>query len=310
MITRAAATADASARAAAGATHAAIGSQPGGNRARGLLFQIVVFCAALLAIAGLIALIVQAAVKGWPRLNTDLLANQPSSLAAEGGFQSAIFGTLLIMAGVIVTVVPLGIGAAIYLEEFADNTRWYNRLIEVNIQNLAAVPSIVYGILGLGLIVRGPLDLGFVAYAGSLTLSLLVLPTVILASRETLRAVPSSIREAALALGATRWQTTRRQVLPVAIPGMVTGVILALSRAIGETAPLLLVGATVFVTFNPDGPFSGSYTALPVAIFNYAQRPQEEFRILAAAGIIVLLGVLLLMNSFAIWLRNRYATRW
>ncbi len=310
MTTRASETADATARAAAGATREAIGSQPGSDRAKGLAFQVVVFSAALLAIAGLIALIVQAAAEGWPRLNADLWANQPSSQAEEGGFQSAIFGTLLIMAGVIVTVVPLGIGAAIYLEEFADKTRWYNRLIEVNIQNLAAVPSIVYGILGLGLIVRGPLNLGFVAYAGSLTLSLLVLPTVILACRETLRAIPSSIREAALALGATRWQTTRRQVLPAAIPGMVTGVILALSRAIGETAPLLLVGATVFVTFNPDGPFSGSYTALPVAIFNYVARPQEEFRILAAAGIIVLLGVLLLMNSFAIWLRNRYATRW
>jgi len=149
-----------------------------------------------------------------------------------------------------------------------------------------------------------------VAFAGSLTLALLVLPTVILASREALRAVPMGIREGALALGATRWQTVRRQVLPAAIPGIVTGVILAVSRAIGETAPLLLVGATVFVRFNPEGPFEGAYTALPVQIFNYVARPQEDFQILAAAGIIVLLGVLLFMNSFAIWLRNKYTQKW
>ena len=296
--------------AAAGATRERLGALPAGDRARGSLFHALVFLAALLAIAGLVALIVQAAVKGWPRIDTSLITSQPSSLAEEGGFQSAIYGTLLIMAGVIATVVPLGIGAAIYLEEFADKDRWYNRVVEVNIQNLAAVPSIVFGILGLGLIVRGPLDLGFVAYAGSLTLSLLVLPTVILACREALRAVPSSIREGAMALGATRWQSVRLQVLPAAVPGMVTGVILALSRAIGETAPLLLVGATVFVTFNPEGPFEGAYTALPVAIFNYVARPQDEFRILAAAGILVLVLILLLMNSFAIWLRNRYTQRW
>jgi phosphate transport system permease protein len=296
--------------AARGMTGAHLGRRPGDVRLKGLMFQGLVLVAALIAVAGLLALIVQALVEGSSRLNGDLVTNQPSSLAAEGGFQAAIWGTLLIMAGVIVTVVPIGVGAAIYLEEFADNTRWWNRLIEVNIQNLAAVPSIVFGILGLGFIVRGPLDLGSVAYAGSLTLSLLVLPTVILASREALKAVPPSIREGALALGATRWQSTRLQVLPAAVPGIVTGVILALSRAIGETAPLLLVGATVFVTFNPDGPFEGAYTALPVQIFNYVARPQEEFRILAAAGIIVLLCVLLFMNSFAIWLRNRYAQRW
>jgi phosphate transport system permease protein len=295
---------------AAGATSERLGQLPAGDRARGTAFQALVFLAALIAIAGLVALIVQAAVKGWPQIGSGLVTNQPSSLASEGGFQSAIYGTLLIMAGVIVTVVPLGIGAAIYLEEFADNERWYNRVVELNVQNLAAVPSIVFGILGLGLIVRGPLNLGFVAYAGSLTLSLLVLPTVILACREALRAVPSSIREGAVALGATRWQSVRHQVLPAAVPGMVTGVILALSRAIGETAPLLLVGATVFVTYNPDGPFEGAYTALPVAIFNYVTRPQDEFRVLAAAGILVLLVILLLMNSFAIWLRNRYTQRW
>lgn len=294
----------------AGDATRALGALPARERFKGLAFQTVVFLAAVLAIAGLIALIVQAAVEGWPRLNADLWQNQPSSMAERGGFQSAIWGTVMLMAGVMVTVVPLGVGAAVYLEEFANKERWYNRLIELNIQNLAAVPSIVFGILGLGFIARGPLDLGFVAYAGSLTLALLVLPTVILAGREALRAVPSGIREGALALGATRWQAVRRQVLPAAVPGIVTGVILALSRAIGETAPLLLVGATVFVRFNPEGPFEGAYTALPVQIFNYVARPQEEFQILAAAGIIVLLAVLLAMNSFAIWLRNKYSQRW
>ena len=170
----------------------------------------------------------------------------------------------------ILFVVPIGIGAAIYLEEYADKTRWWNRLIEVNIQNLAAVPSIIYGILGLAFIVRGPLDLGFILVAGSLTLALLVLPMVIIAAREAIRAVPDSIRQGSLALGATKWQTIRRQVLPASIPGIATGVILAVSRALGETAPLLLVGATVFVTFDPT-PFSADgYSAMPVQIFNYA----------------------------------------
>jgi phosphate transport system permease protein len=296
--------------AAGRATEARLGGLPTGDRIKGLVFSGLVMLAALIAVAMLIALIVQSAVKGWPRLGTDVLTSQPSSLAVRGGFQAAIVGTLLVMAGVLVTVVPLGMGAAVYLEEFADKTRWYNRLIELNTQNLAAVPSIVFGILGLGLIVRGPFDLGFVAFAASLTLALLVLPTVILASREALRAVPNSIREGSMALGATRWQAVRLQVLPAAVPGIVTGVILALSRAIGETAPLLLVGATTFVTFNPDGPFSGAYTVLPVQIYNYVARPQDEFRVLAAAGIIVLLVILLLMNSFAIWLRNRYTQRW
>ena len=173
----------------------------------------------------------------------------------------------------ILFVVPVGIGAAIYLEEYADKTRWWNRLIEVNIQNLAAVPSIIYGILGLAFIVRGPLDLGFILAAGSLTLALLVLPMVIIAAREAIRAVPDSIRQGSLALGATKWQTIRRQVLPASIPGIATGVILAVSRALGETAPLLLVGATVFVTFDPTPFCADGYSAMPVQIFNYAVAP-------------------------------------
>ncbi|HEU5142356.1 MAG TPA: phosphate ABC transporter permease PstA [Solirubrobacterales bacterium] len=273
-------------------------------------FAALLLLAVLIALAGLVALLAQAFVKGAPALGTDLFTDVPSTLRPESaGFRPAILGSLELIAGVILFVVPIGIGSAIYLEEYADNTRWWNRMIEVNIQNLAAVPSIIYGILGLGFIVRGPLDLGFVLVAGSLTLALLVLPMVIIAAREAIRAVPDSIRQGALALGATRWQTIRRQVLPASVPGIATGVILAISRALGEAAPLLLVGATVFVTFDPT-PFGDGFSAMPVQIFQYATRPQEEFQALAFAGVIVMLGVLLAMNSFAIWLRNRYEQRW
>jgi phosphate transport system permease protein len=272
-------------------------------------FSGLLFLAILLALAGLAALLIQAFIKGRPDLSFDLFTQVGSSDPTAAGFRQAILGSLMLMGGVIVLIVPLGIGAAVYLEEYANKERWWNRLIELNIQNLAGVPSIIYGILGLGFIVRGPLDLGFVAAAGSLTLALLVLPIVIIAGREAIRAVPPSIREGSLALGATKWQTVRRQVLPASIAGIATGVILAVSRAIGETAPLLLVGAATFVTFDPQF-FSGGYTALPVQIFQYATRPQEEFRILSAAGIFVLLILLLVMNSFAIWLRNRYEQKW
>jgi len=296
----------AGARAKVGRT---LGEQPRGERLKSNVFFAVLLIAVLVAIFWLAALLVDAFVEGKSRLGLDLVTEKGSGLPEQAGLQSAILGTVLLMAGVMATVVPLGVGAAIYLEEYADKSRWWNRLIELNIQNLAGVPSIVYGILGLAFIVRGPLDIGFVAFAGSLTLALLVLPTVILAGREAIRAVPSSIHEGSLALGATRWQTVRRQVLPASIPGIVTGVILAVSRAIGETAPLLLVGAATFVTFNPSF-LEGGYTALPVQIFQWVTRPQDEFRVLAAAGIIVLLIVLLAMNSFAIWLRNRYEQQW
>jgi phosphate transport system permease protein len=290
-------------------TATVLSGQPRGDVIRNAAFAALLLLAVLVAVAGLAALLIQATVEGAPRLDLDLFTASQSSDPTQAGFRTAIIGSLLLIAGVIALVVPLGVGAAIYLEEYADRTRWWNRAIEVNIQNLAAVPSIIYGILGLGFIVRGPLDLGFIALAGSMTLALLVLPIVIIAGREALRAVPSSIREGSLALGATQWQTVRRQVLPAAIPGIATGVILAVSRAIGETAPLLLVGAATFITFDPEF-LSGEYTALPVQIFQFASRPQDEWRVLSAAGIIVLLVVLLVMNSFAIWLRNRYEQRW
>jgi phosphate transport system permease protein len=209
-------------------------------------------------------------------------------------------------------IIPVGVATAIYLEEYADETRWWNRLIELNIQNLAAVPSIVYGILGLAFLVRGPLSLGPVVLAGGLTLALLVLPMVIIAGREALRAVPPSIREGSMALGATQWQTIWRQVLPAAIPGIATGVILALSRAIGETAPLIVVGAATVIAFNPTG-LDSDFTAMPIQIFEWISRASNDvnnYKPLAAAGILVLILLLLAMNGVAIWLRNRYEQRW
>jgi len=292
-------------------TQAMLRDQPRRDVIRNTVFAGLLLLAVAIALAGLTALLIQAFVRGSSALSLDLLTNPPSTINPDkAGYRPAIIGSLQLIAGVILFVVPVGVGAAIYLEEYADNSRWWNRLVEVNIQNLAAVPSIIYGILGLAFIVRGPLDLGFILVAGSLTLALLVLPMVIIASREALRAVPDSIRQGSLALGATQWQTIRRQVLPASIPGIATGVILAVSRALGETAPLLLVGATVFVTFDPTPFGADGYSAMPVQIFNYALRPQDEFQTLAFAGVIVMLVVLLAMNSFAIWLRNRYEQRW
>jgi phosphate transport system permease protein len=290
-------------------TVGALSRQPTGERSRSFVFHALLLLLLSAAVLGLAILLIDAFVEGLPRFGVDLFTEGTSALPEQSGFLNAILGTLFVIGGVIVMTVPLGIGAAIYLEEYAEAERWWNRAIEVNIQNLAAVPSIVYGILGLGFVVRGPLDLGFVVLAGSITLALLVLPTVIIAAREAIRAVPASIREGSLALGATQWQTVRRQVLPASIPGITTGVILAISRAIGETAPLLLVGAAVFVSFNPTGPFDG-YTVLPVQIFTYFSRAQDEYIVLAAAGIIVMLALLIAMNSFAIWLRNQYEQKW
>jgi phosphate transport system permease protein len=288
-----------------------LGRQPGRDVWTGRIFLVVLLIAIGIALLGLAALIIQSAIKGEPAFSMDLFTEGPSRVNPESaGFRPAIIGSLYLILGVILLIVPLGVGAAIHLEEYANRERWWNRVIELNIQNLAAVPSIIYGILGLAFFVRGPFDLGFVVAAGSLTLALLVLPTVILAAREAIRSVPPSIREGSLALGATQWQTIRRQILPASIPGIATGVILAVSRALGEAAPLLLVGAATFVTADQPNPFEGGYSAMPVQIFNYALDPQEEFRTLAAAGVVVMLVVLLAMNSFAIWLRNRYEQQW
>jgi phosphate transport system permease protein len=247
--------------------------------------------------------------RGWPRLDSRLFNNFPSIRRPQNaGARSAIFGTVWVIAFTALYCLPTGVLAAIYLEEYADNRRWYNRLIEINIQNLAAVPSIVYGILGLGIIARG-LGFGQTVLTASLTLSLLVLPIVVISAREAIRSVPNSIRLASYAVGATKWQTVSRQVMPQAIPGTATGAILALSRAIGEAAPLLLLGGLTFITYTPTG-IQSSFTVLPIQIFNWISQSREEFATLAAAASVVLLIILLTMNSVAIYLRNRYQKRW
>ncbi|MEU2491602.1 phosphate ABC transporter permease PstA [Streptomyces sp. NPDC007883] len=257
-------------------------------------------------LAGLLTYVV---VEGWPRLNAKLWTNFPDIIdPSNAGAQSAITGTIWVISFTALYCLPTGVLTAIYLEEYADRGRWWNRAIEINIQNLAAVPSIVYGILGLGIISRG-LGFGQTVLTAALTLSLLVLPIVIISSREAIRAVPQSIRQASLSLGATQWQTIWRQVLPAAVPGMATGAILALSRAIGEAAPLLLLGGLTFITFNPTG-VNSQFTVLPIQIFNWISQSRAEFTALASAAIVVLLVILLVMNSLAIWLRNHFTRRW
>jgi phosphate transport system permease protein len=285
----------------------ALGARRRRGRVSGMLFKAFLLFSLALGIGTLAALLIQVLVKGWRYVDGVLFFEPPSADPAIAGAEPAILATIYLGFLLIALTVPIGVGTAIYLEEYADRNRWYNRLLEVNIQNLAAVPSIVYGILGLAFLVRG-LGLGRVLLAGAFILTLLVLPTVIIAAREGIRAVPNSIREAAYALGATKWQVVWRQVLPAATPAIATGSILALSRALGETAPLLLVGALTYVSFNPT--LLGDFTALPVQIYQYIARPQEEFRTVAAAGMIVLLAILLTLNSVAIWLRNRYERKW
>jgi len=273
------------------------------RRLKGGVFKYVCLAATLFGIVALAVLIITVSANGIGRVSWDFLNSYPSRFADQAGIRSALLGTLWMMAFTALFAVPIGIGAAIYLEEFAPRN-WLTRVIETNINNLAGVPSIIYGLLGLALFVR-LMDLGRVVLAGSLTMALLVLPIVIVAAREGLRAVPPSIREAALAVGATPWQAVRFQVLVPALPTMLTGVILALSRAIGETAPLIMIGALTFVAFDPTSPRS-PFTVLPIQIYNWISRPQAAFATTAAAGIIVLLVVLLTMNAIAIVLRNYF----
>lgn len=284
-------------------------SSGGSGQVSSIAFMTALILALTVALAAILAIIAYAVVEGYTRFDLDLIFNGPSTARrATAGYSVAIVGTLQIIAGVIFIIVPLGVGTSLYLELFADKSKWWNRIIELNIQNLAGVPSIVFGILGLALFVRF-FNLGFVVAAASATVAILVLPTVILASREAIKAVPSSILEGSLALGVTRWQAVWKQVLPAAGPGMLTGVILAIARAIGEAAPLLLVGAVTFTTTFPQF-FEGGYSALPVLIYNYAGRAQDDFKILAAAGVILMLAVLFVINSFAVWLRARYERTW
>jgi phosphate transport system permease protein len=274
---------------------------------RNRLFKGAMLLSMLVAFGTLAVLLVDTVVTGWPAISMNLFTEPPSTLPEEAGARPAILASIYLGLLVLVLSVPIGVLTAIYLEEYADRTRWWNRLIEVNIQNLAAVPSIIYGILGLAFIVRG-IGVGRVVFAGALILTLVVLPTVVVASREAIRAVPDSIRQGAFALGATKWQVVWRQVLPASIPGIATGSILALSRAVGETAPLLMVGATVYVAFNPE--LFGAYTALPIQIYQWVRLPDPEFQTLAAAGALVLLVIVLSMNAVAIFLRNRFRRQW
>jgi phosphate transport system permease protein len=277
------------------------------GRISSAVFKAFLYFSLVIGIATLGWLLIKVFAEGYKYVDAVLLLEPPSADPAIAGARPAILATIYLGLLLIAFTVPLGVGTAIYLEEYANRDRWYNRLLEVNIQNLAAVPSIVYGILGLAFLVRG-LGIGRVLLAGAMILTLLVLPTVIIAAREAIRAVPDTIRQGAYALGATKWQVVWRQVLPAAIPGIATGSILALSRGLGETAPLLLVGALTYVAFDPT--ILGDFTALPVQIFQWVGRPQEEFRVLAASAIIVLLAILLTLNAFAIWLRNRYQRKW
>lgn len=278
------------------------------NRA-GRVMHFVFLAATCFAIAALATLLWTIIARGGDRLSWSLLTNLPSRKPELAGLRVALFGTLWVISLTAVLAFPVGVGAAIYLEEYAPRSRW-TTILKINIANLAGVPSVVYGLLGLGIFVE-LLNLGRVVIAGALTMALLSLPVIIIASQEALRAVPLSLRQGAYALGATRWQVVRHHVLPSAFPGILTGTILSISRAIGETAPLLVVGAALYLTRQPSGLFD-NYSVIPIQIYAWTSRPQPEFRELAAAGIIVLLVLLLTLNAGALILRQHFSnkTRW
>jgi phosphate transport system permease protein len=269
-------------------------------------FAIAAWAATGISVAILAWLLLTIFIDGAGTLNWNFLTSLPSRKAERAGVVAALFGTLWLMGLVAAVSFPVGVGAGIYLEEFSSDN-WFTRLVEINIGNLAGVPAIIYGLLGLGVFVQllGPITGGRSLLSGALTLSLLILPVIIVSTREALRAVPGSLRLAGYALGATGWQVVWHHVLPAAMPGILTGVILALSRAIGEAAPLIVVGAAVFISFLPTG-LDSKFTALPIQIYNWVSRPQEEFHHLAASGSIVLMTVLLMMNGIAIYLRNHF----
>lgn len=270
------------------------------------VFVAVCALATLLPLLVLVGLVVDIGIEAAPRLDMDFLTSYPSRRAAVAGVLPALVGSLYLIVLTAMIALPLGIGAAIHLEEYSRRGR-LSDLIEINIANLAGVPSIIYGLLGLGIFVR-TLGMGRSLIAGACTMALLILPMLVIVTREALRTVPGSLREASYALGATRWQTMVGVVLPMAVPGIMTGAILSIARAIGETAPLLVVGALAYVTFLPDG-LSSQFTVLPIQTFNWISRPQHAFAVNAAAAIVVLLGVMLTLNAIAIVLRNRSQRR-
>lgn len=274
------------------------------------IFSTLTWVATLICLIFLVVLLWDVCSDGAPRLSWQFLTSFPSRKPDQAGILSAIVGSIWLLGVTATIAFPIGVGSGIFLEEFAEN-HWYTSLIEINIGNLAAVPSIIYGLLGLEVFVRImlPITGGRSVLAGGLTLALLILPIIIVATRESIRAVPNSLRQGGFALGATRWQVVRELVLPQAFPGIMTGTILALSRAIGETAPLITIGALTFIAFLPPLSLEGlqtPFTALPIQIYNWVSRPQPAFHTNAAAGIIVLMFVLLGMNATAIFLRNKF----
>ncbi len=273
------------------------------------IFYVLVFLATVIGVVVLAVLLFDITRQSLPYLDWEFVTGRSRPDPEEAGFLPALVGSLWLLVVILVVAVTLGVAAAVYLEEYAPDN-WVNRVVEINISNLAGVPSIIYGILGLAVFVNflGGITGGKTVLTGGLILSLLILPVIIIATREAIRAVPSAVREGSYALGATQWETIRHHVLPSALPGALTGTILALSRAVGETAPLIVIGAPAYLSFLPDGFFS-RFTAMPVQIYNWTAQPQDEFQTLAAAGIVVLMVVLLITNSAAILLRNKFQQR-
>lgn len=276
---------------------------------KSIMFLGLLWLSLLVAFLFLVILVVTTAINGIGRYDMRLFTEYNNTTPAQGGARAAILGSLFVVLITAIMAIPLGIAAAIFLEEFADRTNRFNKFVELNIQNLAAIPAILYGMLTLGVLNLTDLRSKNVVIGGSLALALLILPVIILTTREALRAVPQEIRDGSLALGATEVQTVMKQTLPAAIPGIATGTILAVSRAIGEAAPLLLLGALVFITYDPSTLLSG-FTTMPIQIFSWTGAPQEEFKTLAAATSMLLLIILLSMNSLAIYIRNKFAKRW
>ena len=287
-----------------------IGKRPKQHAIRVLrdrIFVVGFALAVVIGILGLAALLFDVLIDGLPFLDIDFLSKYASRKAENSGILAPLAGTIWIVGMTALLTIPIGVGTAIYLEEFASKNR-FNRLVELNIANLAGVPSVIYGLLGLAVFVQFLFNGSRNVTAGALTMTLLILPIVVIASQEAIKAVPSSYRDAAYAMGANKWQVVKAVVLPQALPGMMSGIILALSRAIGESAPILIISSLVWVTFVPTSPDS-KFTVLPLQIFTWISQPQHEFRSIAAAGIIVLLVVLLSMNGVAIWIRSKYQSR-
>ncbi len=274
---------------------------------RDRIFFVTFVIAVIVGITGLVALLLDVLIDGIPFLNWSFLSSYASRKPLESGILAPLAGTVWVVSLTALMTIPIGVSTAIYLEEFAGKNR-INRLIELNIANLAGVPSVIYGLLGLAVFVQFLFGGSRNVTAGALTMTLLILPIVVIASQEAIKAVPSSYRDAAYAMGANKWQVVKSIVLPQALPGMMSGIILALSRAIGESAPILIISSLVWVTFVPTTPDS-KFTVLPLQIFTWVSQPQHDFRGIAAAGIIVLLVVLLSMNALAIWIRSKYQVR-